>query len=849
MKIIKNQFAVLLMAIVLLTPVFISFKKPVGDDYKPSSPLIFASSDINEATVKAKMAQNHIRYTQNDIDKLNGELREYQTLTDKKIRDIESNISSLSLSKQRIYTYQDVTGIRKQISLLDSSLAASKKELSLSLEANKRSGIFLVVINKVPDFQDKSQSSRDALYALSNKAIADLVGTFIQSETKVANNATVSDMIHAHTKGRVISEGVPMEIPMYSSNRFVYVSRIGVNPLNSQAVDGTSSFPADEEFKVINLLAESNYATKVSLPDDIMNKVNAFVAENKDKVLKENSQYDDIWQNNRDERLHQINKIETDISDNQNRLKEKISKLKEILANETHVSFTENDIEGCVKKAIAEINNKIIDLDAQWNTVRENELQMWTSDVVVEGDPITAIAQKFVEKYGHIKDGPVTKIQKLEEAITVENQVVTKYHEGSRVDVYRKVNNVWLYPIPKDDGTFSLAMVVNFKLEGSTTPKPKTDIPVEKKEGITAYETDFSSNGLFTCGNDNFGNRYLSNGKYVIEGLQSKTYASCIPVFNIDRNGDFEVETTTKWVQGVNDFGYGLVVAYNTEKASFIGFDISANGYYCITKATSKSQSSFLINWTQTKAVNQNAASNTILVRKKGNTISFYCNGVLLNSVQNINLDGNGFGIITEDRQKVEFDNFKIHQISSGGGTSPKKNYFYKTDFISNNPYSCISYMNAMYVKKRDNMPCLTYYPIVLSNDYEVEASMKFSLSLNLRGGIVIANKDKEDIEFLISNEGLFSIYKYRYGIKGQDDHVMDRILSTWEKNAAVNQSGDNKLMVKKSGNEFSFYINDVLVKTITYTDPIGNYIGLESSYPREQFLGFNYIQVHQDDN
>lgn len=152
----------------------------------------------------------------------------------------------------------------------------------------------------------------------------------------------------------------------------------------------------------------------------------------------------------------------------------------------------------------------------------------------------------------------------------------------------------------------------------------------------------------------------IANGKLRIHGLKTNFSFFSNQHFNIDLNQDFSCSVTTKWLEGVNNYGYGLSYCSNATSGSYYIFYISANGYYCIKYFENNGDWKDIKDWTSTSIINQNFIPNLISIKKQGNYISFYINDIKVESYPFDGGYGNHFGVRLGNKQTVEFDNFTI---------------------------------------------------------------------------------------------------------------------------------------------------------------------------------------------
>ncbi len=152
----------------------------------------------------------------------------------------------------------------------------------------------------------------------------------------------------------------------------------------------------------------------------------------------------------------------------------------------------------------------------------------------------------------------------------------------------------------------------------------------------------------------------IENSKLRIKVEQDKTNYYNTIEHPINMNADFTVSAVVRWVEGIDNNGFGINYCGNPSTQSHNVFAVSANGYYKIHYIENNTSWKEIQGWTKSSIVNKNGAPNLLKIQKKGNYISFFING---ESIKTIPFDGgygNWFGFRVSDAQTVEFDQFIV---------------------------------------------------------------------------------------------------------------------------------------------------------------------------------------------
>ena len=114
-------------------------------------------------------------------------------------------------------------------------------------------------------------------------------------------------------------------------------------------------------------------------------------------------------------------------------------------------------------------------------------------------------------------------------------------------------------------------------------------------------------------------------------------------------------------------------------------------------------------------------------------------------------------------------------------------------------------------------------FPIASSKDFSVEVKKKWITGINNNGyGIDFASDYSAGnfYSFIISSNGYYRIHHVKKG--GKWTNLID-----WTKTDGINQgSVPNILKIQKSGNEIIFFVNDDLVKKMSWDDGYGTSFG-----------------------
>ena len=151
------------------------------------------------------------------------------------------------------------------------------------------------------------------------------------------------------------------------------------------------------------------------------------------------------------------------------------------------------------------------------------------------------------------------------------------------------------------------------------------------------------------------------NNKYVFSTNDSASAYNVFMPLTLDMQKDFSISLTSTHTNGVQNAGYGIFFGAS-DVSNYYSFDISANGYYRVSKSTSAAYSD-IIKWTTTPLVKTgDYVDNTLQVSKVGTNWIFGINGQTVATVPAMAFMGNKLGFNEANIEQVQFDDVKVVQ-------------------------------------------------------------------------------------------------------------------------------------------------------------------------------------------
>jgi len=189
----------------------------------------------------------------------------------------------------------------------------------------------------------------------------------------------------------------------------------------------------------------------------------------------------------------------------------------------------------------------------------------------------------------------------------------------------------------------------------------------ELKKGELLFIDDFSTSkvgGSWGCSSDENYSYSYQDGMYVINVVTADSWRR---VQSGKSFGDSIVEVEASTIAGSDDNVYGLMTGW-MDWSNYYLFLISADGYYRFLK---REGGSWTRNdpWTKSDAINLGKTTNLIQVKRDGETLSFFANGIHLADYADETFPEGNVGLMAGTTAcgggnvTIGFDNFSVWKI------------------------------------------------------------------------------------------------------------------------------------------------------------------------------------------
>ncbi len=442
--------------------------------------------NVNLNYIKKKIENKRAVFTETEINNLKKQINDCNKNLSNEILPIENQITQYSLKMQNVLAYKDGKNIEKQIKALKKTKLESQNLMEKNLsKKTKHSGLFVCVLKNIDPYGDKNNFIKKAEQALTAKAVENLNGTYIKRLTEITNYKEIKDIILSFSNGKVTTSEHYINKALYADKLFLYFAKIQVSPLKEK-IETSDKYNENSNAFVIDIINENDYKDQLremKISEELINEIKIKAELLKSTISAENKAADNMQNNIIAEGNAKIRKLEIDINENERRLRERKQKIKEILS-EAGITYIKNNLEKNADKAIDYFKIKIKELDKKWNKIKNKEIQYRETNVSIETSPAGDLAQKTIDLYNQIKNSNLTKVVKSSEVFQINNYQIENYEMGEKIEVFREIEKLWIFPTPQNDGNFKLIIAVKFKITDKLINEKKNNNNKKKKDFV-----------------------------------------------------------------------------------------------------------------------------------------------------------------------------------------------------------------------------------------------------------------------------------------------------------------------------------------------------------------------------
>lgn len=375
--------------------------------------------------------------------------------------------------------------------------------------------------------------------------------------------------------------------------------------------------------------------------------------------------------------------------------------------------------------------------------------------------------------------------------------------------------------------------------------------------GNSVVFDSFDNNGnSWSTSNSNDANLQIVGGKYYFEHKKETGGWTSTTDFPFDATRDFRIETKILKVDGVIDYGYGIIWG-RKDGDDQNRFFIASNGLFSIdnyVNGVNKKEKP----WAASSYLNQNNnASNTLTIEKIGNQVKYYINDNNVFTQNYTPIKGHRAGFVVYGKQKVAFEYFSISYLNSNNNnivnninTNSKLSEEFSDNSgnwaISNTTDARLAVNNGKYYFENklteSGYNSTNVFNIDENKNFEIEAKIDKIMGVsNYSYGLLWGKGTKTAFRFFITSNGYYKISR----LVDNEEQVIVKFTASSFLNEGNGSS--NILKISKKGDSFNYYINGNFV-TKTDAEPLGgDRFGFEVF--NQQEIAIDYLRVSQSDN
>lgn len=359
------------------------------------------------------------------------------------------------------------------------------------------------------------------------------------------------------------------------------------------------------------------------------------------------------------------------------------------------------------------------------------------------------------------------------------------------------------------------------------------------------FRDDFKDNHHgWSVQDDENAHAEVVNGHYLLEGRRlDSTAVFLLEELPLNGTQDFTIQTKLGQKFGSQDKGYGFVWGAKDE-SNYFAFKINALGQYSVLRCV-QSKIESLKAFTPTTGLLKTEGHNELTIRNVNGMMSFYINDQFVWSMPNRSLMGNRAGYLIDGKMEVEVSSLEVLELQAMPDIFAEQFDDNSRGWVVTASDSAYLMMGKGRMRMKNQKGAAQSYKLreILVNperDFEIEAHMKqVNGSQEFGYGLGWAMKDdKNGYAFLIRSLGSFAVRKIE---NGQAKTLVDWTPS----NQTLYLRGTpNKLVIRKTGLRYNFYLNDIWVAEVPFVNMPGQQIGF--ALDGEQLIELDFLAVRE---
>lgn len=337
----------------------------------------------------------------------------------------------------------------------------------------------------------------------------------------------------------------------------------------------------------------------------------------------------------------------------------------------------------------------------------------------------------------------------------------------------------------------------------------------------------------------------IVNGFYQLESRQPEGMSLfLLEELPLNSSQDFTIQTRLIQKFGNKTDGYGFVWGA-ADASNFFALNINGSGQYRVIRYHQSTVEEFKAFTQTTGVLKPMGEANKLSLRNVNGMMSFYLNDQFVWSMPNRSFMGNKAGYIVYGKMEVQVDNLEVLELQA----MPE---IFAEGFDDNSRGWVVTAADSAYcamgkgrmrmktIKGEQHSYKLREILVNPERDFEIEAQMKqVSGSQDNGYGIAWAMKDNQNgYHYLIRSLGSFTIRKVENG-------AVKTMVDWTPSNQMLHLRGTpNKLVIRKTGLRYNFYLNDIWMAEIPFSNLAGQQLGF--ALEGENLIEMDYLAVRE---
>jgi hypothetical protein len=566
--------------ILLFLPLYFTLSLSYAQNCLPNSLISLESSKISLRDIQNSInLSSKKNYKEYELETVKQQIDLCTKEMAGRVNLIEDDIKKMSALKKELQPYLKAEGLKTQLEEQNNAKLKIKEELKKDFARIERKGLFAILMKNLPENPSTEVWKNNGRQILLPRAIEYLNGTNIKRITQIDDYSKVKDVIESFTTGS-FKEIRNYGKPNYSRNSFLYIVEASVSPVSESVLKNDEV----KQFKsmVINLETETNYASLLQaqgIAEQEIKELQGIVNSKMPYILSDNKRSESQQNDYLFAANQEIKKIDERIKEINRKIIERNDIIKKICTS-IGVKYNFDNPTASANQAASKIEEIISQNTQKWTNEKENEIayEITPMPFPIEENPLHDVSQKAMELYKKIN---IDKglIKGLEIYTKIEDLQVTESNFKTSTDIYRKVDKIWIYPIPQDNSSYRVAVFAKFKI---TTEKVLSDAEIEQKtikqkeEKLKDEREKKEKEIAYT----------IQKGKDIKKGIRKKNwkeFTSKINVANIqyhyNRNYNL-IDLGPRWAEIDEDaggVGTGVSLGWYWKKANATGVCLTGN--------------------------------------------------------------------------------------------------------------------------------------------------------------------------------------------------------------------------------------------------------------------------------